>query len=253
MKEIYYAIFYKPIFNLLIFLYNSIPGSDIGIAIILLTVIIKLVLWPVTAKTMKSQKALTELQPKMEELKKKYAAKEQKEELAKAMMELYSREKVSPFSACLPTLVQLPVFIALYQSLSHGLKSSGYEFLYPFISNPGHIDARLFGLLDLSVPSYILAILAGITQYFQAKMMVTRPQPKKVPGAEDETVLATMNKQMLYMMPALTVFISWKLPGGLALYWFTMNLLTVAQQYYFFKKGQKTSSVAAEAAPPSSV
>src|SRR3990172_8432314 len=121
MIQLYNLIFYKPIFNLLIFLYNSIPGSDIGLAIILLTVIIKLALWPVTAKTMKSQKALTDLQPKMEALKKKYAAKEQKEDLAKAMMELYSKEKVSPFSACLPTLVQLPVFIALYQSLRHGL------------------------------------------------------------------------------------------------------------------------------------
>ncbi len=249
MKELYYAIFYKPIFNLLIFLYNSIPGGEIGVAIILLTVIIKLVLWPVTAKTMKSQKALTELQPKMEALKKKYAAKEQKEELAKAMMELYTQEKVSPFSACLPTLVQLPVFIALYQALSHGLKSSGYEFLYPFIANPGSIDARLFGLLDLSKASPVLAVLAGITQYFQAKMMVTKPPPKKIPGAEDETVLATMNKQMLYMMPALTVFISWSLPGGLALYWLVMNLLTVAQQYYFFKKGHDKTAAPA-AAPP---
>ncbi len=249
MKEIYYILFYKPIFNLLIFLYNSIPGSDIGIAIILLTIILKLILWPVTAKTMKSQKALTELQPKMEALKKQYGAKEQKEELAKKMMELYTREKVSPFSACLPTLVQLPVFIALYQALSHGLKSSGYEFLYPFVANPGSIDAAFIGLLDLSVASPILAVLAGITQYFQTKMMTTKPQPKKVPGAEDETVLATMNKQMLYMMPALTVFISWTLPGGLALYWLTMNLLTIAQQAYFFKQGRKTPPAAPAVAP----
>jgi len=248
MKEIYYVIFYKPIFNLLIFIYNAIPGHDIGIAIILLTVVIKLVLWPVTAKTMKSQKALADMQPKMEEIKKKYAAKDQKEELAKAMMELYSKEKVSPVSACLPTLIQLPVFIALYQALSHGLKSSGYEFLYPFVANPGQIDAQFIGLLSLSAASPVLAVLAGITQYFQARMMITKPQPKKVPGAEDETVLATMNKQMLYMMPALTVFISWKLPGGLALYWLVMNLLTVGQQYYFFKK--KPTPAAAVTAPP---
>jgi YidC/Oxa1 family membrane protein insertase len=233
MGELYNAIFYKPIFNLLIFLYHAVPGSDIGIAIILLTVVIKLVLWPLSAKAMRSQKALTDIQPKMEEIRKQYAS--DKEAQAKALMELYSKEKVSPVSSCLPILVQLPVFIALYSSLSHGLKSSGFELLYPFVANPGTIDPTLLGLLDLAKPSYILAILAGITQYFQAKMMVTKPQPK-APGAKDEDMLATMNKQMLYMMPALTAFIAWSLPGGLALYWLVMNGLTIAQQYFFFKK-----------------
>jgi YidC/Oxa1 family membrane protein insertase len=247
MGEIYNAIFYKPIFNLLIFIFNVIPGHDIGAAIILLTVVIKAILWPVTASTMRSQKALSRIQPKMEELKKQYA--NDKEGLAKATMELYSKEKVSPFSACLPTLIQLPVFIALYQSLSHGLKSSGFENLYPFITNPGMIQPRLFGLLDLSVPNIAMALLAGVSQFFQAKMMVTSQQPKKVPGAQDEAMLATMNKQMVYMMPVLTVVIAWKLPGGLALYWLVMNLLTVVQQYYFFRKNGKQPAVAAPAQP----
>jgi len=246
MGEIYNTIFFKPIYNLLIFLFNTIPGADIGVAIILLTVVIKLILWPATASAMRSQKALSVIQPKMEELKKQYA--KDKEGLAKATMELYSKEKVSPFSACLPTLVQLPVFIALYQSLSRGLQSSGFEYLYPFVANPGKIEPRLLGMLDLSVPNIALAVLAGVTQYFQAKMMVTSQQPKKTPGAQDEQMLATMNKQMVYMMPVLTVVIAWKLPGGLALYWLVMNLLTIAQQAYFFKKG-KPPAAAAPAAP----
>jgi len=237
MVQFYTLIFFQPIYNLLIGLYDLIPGKDIGVAIILLTVIIKMVLWPVTGKAMKSQKALADLQPKMDELKKRLA--NDKEALGKAMMELYSKEKVSPVSSCLPVLIQLPVFIALYSSLNHVLKSSSFELLYPFVPNPGQIQPTLLGLLDLSVPNYVLAILAGIAQFFQAKMMITRPQPKNTPGAQDEAMLSMMNKQMLYMMPVLTVFIAWKLPGGLALYWLVMNLLTIAQQYLMMKKHKK--------------
>lgn len=248
MSQIYNALFYQPIFNLLIGLFNFVPGHDVGVAIILLTVIIKLILWPATASAMRSQKALSVIQPKMEELKKQYA--NDKEGLARATMELYSKEKVSPFSACLPTLIQLPVFIALYQALSHGLQSSGFDKLYPFVTNPGTIKPQLLGLVDLSAPNAVMAILAGVAQYFQAKMMVTSQQPKKAPGAQDEAMLATMNKQMVYMMPVLTVVIAWKLPGGLALYWLVMNLLTIAQQYYFFKKKNGKQPAAAAPAQP---
>ncbi|MFA6604018.1 MAG: YidC/Oxa1 family membrane protein insertase [Patescibacteria group bacterium] len=230
MSEIFHEVFYRPIFNLLIFLYDIIPGSDIGIAIILLTIVIKAALWPLSQKALRSQKALNNIQPKMEALKKEYA--NDKDKLAKELMALYSKEKVNPMSSCLPTLVQLPVFIALYQSLGRGLQSSGFEALYGFVANPGKIEPFIFGVVDLSVANPYLAVAAGIATYFQAKMMITKQPPKSVPGAKDEEMLSMMNKQMLYMMPLLTVFISWKLPGGLSLYWFVMTALTIVQQYY---------------------
>ncbi|HTM69035.1 MAG TPA: YidC/Oxa1 family membrane protein insertase [Candidatus Binatia bacterium] len=248
MTHFFQAIFYQPIFNLLIFLYDAIPGHDLGIAIILLTIIIKLVLWPLSNGALRSQKALSDIQPKLDALKKEYEGKEKQEELAKAMMALYSKEKVSPFSSCLPVLIQLPVFIALYRALSHGLKSNGFEMLYPFVTNPGTIVPSLFGFIDLAKPNIALALLAGASQYLQAKMMVTRQQPRKTPGAKDEDMLATMNKQMLYMMPALTVVLGWKLPGGLALYWLLTNLLTVLQQKVYFRNADKGPDAAAAAA-----
>ena len=232
----YTAVFYRPIFNLLIGLYHVIPGSDIGLAIIVLTSVVKLAMWPMQAATLRSQKALTDIQPKIEELKKKYSEKSQQEELAKEMMALYSREKVNPAASCLPLFIQLPVFIALYHSLSAGLKSGGFDMLYSFVPNPGTIQPTLLGILNLASPNYVLAILAGAAQFVQAKMMVTRQQPKGVPGGGDEQMLASVNKQMMYMMPAMTVFIGWKLPGGLALYWLVMGLLTVLQQHFFFRK-----------------
>lgn len=239
MIALYHTFLYEPIFNLLIAFYNIIPGQEIGLAIIALTIIVKMVLWPVSARALKSQKSLQDVQPKVELLKKKYPNKEDKETLAKEMMELYQKEKVNPFSSCLPLFIQLPVFIALYQSLSKGLQSEGFDALYPFVSNPGTIEASLFGLVDLANRNVTLAILAAATQFVQAKMMVTRQQPKKTPGAEDEAVLANMNKSMVYTMPAVTLFIGLQFPGGLTLYWLTMNLLTIVQQWVFFRDGGK--------------
>ena len=237
MLGLFDTIFYKPIFNLLIGTYNTIPGSDIGITIIVLTIIIKLALWPMQQKALRSQKALQEIQPKMEEIKKQYP--NDKEAMSKAMMELYSKEKVNPFSSCLPLFVQLPVFIALYHAMTKGLESSGYEKLYSFVANPGMINPSFLGVVDLANPNVVLAFMAGLAQFVQVKMMVIKKQPKDVPGGKDEQTLATVNRQMVYFMPMITVFIGMQLPGGLALYWFVMAALTALQQVLLFAKDKK--------------
>jgi YidC/Oxa1 family membrane protein insertase len=243
MTDLYYAILYEPLFNLLIGLYNVLPGHDIGVAIIIMTVLIKLILWPLQSKALKSQKALQDIQPKIQELKKKYPNKEDQEKMAKELMSIYSKEKVNPLSSCLPLLIQIPVFIALYRALSHGLESTGFEALYPFVNNPGTIKPLMFGFIDLANRNITLAILAAVAQFFQARMMVVRQQPKKTPGAEDEQMLATMNKSMVYMMPGITLFIGVQLPGGLSLYWLTMTLLMLAQQYFLFRKKKIVESI----------
>ena len=233
MKYLYNLILYQPLFNLLIFFYNVLPGHDIGIAIIALTIAVKALLYPLSLQSIRSQKALQSLQPKMDALKQKYG--DNKETLARATMELYKTEKVNPFSSCLPLLVQLPFFIALYQVFGRGISSNGFEALYPFIAKPEFIQPISFGFLDLTHPSIPLAVLAGLAQFWQSKMLVTKPQPK-VPGAKDESMTAIMNKQMLYMMPLMTVFIGPRLPGGLSLYWLVTTLLTVAQQAFLFRR-----------------
>ncbi len=240
MGYLFNLIFYQPLFNLLIFFYNIIPGHDIGLAIIFLTILIKLILYPLSLKAIKAQKALNELQPKIEEIKKKF--KDQKDKMAQEMMELYKKSKVNPFSSCLPLLIQLPFLIAVYRVFIKGLGSEGLEMLYPFISNPGHINSISFGILDLARPNLVLALLAGAAQFWQAKMMPVKQPPKSMPGAKDESVTAMMNKQMLYFMPILTVFIGVSLPGGLTLYWFLTTLLTVGQQYFYFKKSREKTS-----------
>ncbi|MBM5790108.1 membrane protein insertase YidC [Candidatus Parcubacteria bacterium] len=227
----------EPLFNLLVFLYETLPGSDMGLAIIALTILIKLALWPLMNASLKSQKALQEIQPKVAEIKTKY--KDDKEAQAKAMMEMYQKEKVNPFSSCLPLLIQFPILIALYRVLLNGFDPAALSMLYDFIPNPGEINKTFLGFLDLSVPSVWLAVLAGVFQFWQTRMLTSKHPPKAVAdkeGAKDEAMLAAMNKSMLYFMPAVTVLIGASLPGGLSLYWVTVTVFSLVQQWMVLGK-----------------
>lgn len=233
MAYLFNTFFYNPILNLLVYIYNQVPGADIGIAIVVLTIIIKLVLYPLSKRALVSQKAMQGIQPKLEELKEKY--KDNKEALSKAMMELYKQEKVNPFSSCLPLLIQLPFFWAVFRVFRDELGGSPLEGLYSFVSNPGVLNAMAFGIVDFSKPNIPLALLAGISQFLQTKLM---PMPKSTAkqGSKEASMANIMSKQMLYFMPVVTVFICLSLPSGLAFYWFLTTVLTIFQQLYIFKK-----------------
>lgn len=234
MLELYNIIFLRPIFNALIWLYNVIPGADFGVAIIILTVILKIILYPFSVKALKSQRLMQALQPKLQEVQQKY--KEDKQGLARATMELYKQEKVSPFSSCLPLLVQFPFLIALYQALRSGLTGLRFDLLYPFVGRPENLNVTSFGFLNLAKPDIVLAVLAGASQFWQTKMLQASQPPRHLNGgAQDERMMATMNKQMMYFMPLMTIFIGVGLPSGLILYWLVTTLLTILQQWWFFR------------------
>jgi len=234
---IFKTVFYQPVLNLLVFLYNIVPGHDLGIAIVLLTVIIKLILLPLSKKSIQSQKALQDLQPKIEEVKKKYA--NSKEEMGRAMMNLYKENKVNPFSSCLPLLIQLPFLWAVFRVFRDGLSDGHLDMVYSFISRPEAINNISLGFINLSERNIVIAVLAGLAQFWQAKMMMTKKPAIKSPGSKDEDMMAIMNKQMVYFMPLLTVFIGASFPGGLALYWLTTTVLTALQQLYIFNQKDK--------------
>lgn len=244
MGALFQTLILQPILNLLIWLYNVLPGNDIGLAIIVLTIIVKIILYPFSAAQIKQQRALQELQPKMAEIRKRL--KDDKDAQAKELMALYKQEKVNPASSCLPLLIQLPVFIGLFEALRDGLASRGLQLLYPFVANPGSINIMFLGIVDLSKPNYVLAILAGVVQFWQSWQIMRKPSAATPPpdevkdseGAKDEDMAAMMNKQMMYMMPIVTVFIGFSFAGGLTLYWMVMSLFTVAQQALFLRKPQ---------------
>lgn len=228
---IYNTILYQPLFNILVFFYNIIPGHDIGLAIILLTILVKIILWPSFAQSIKAQRAMQRVQPKIDELKGKY--KDNKEKLGPALMELYKKEKVSPFSSCLPLLLQLPFLIAVYQVFRIGLNNGSLNMLYPFIHNPGSLNPVFLGLVNFSHPSIFMAVLAGAAQFWQSKMMIAQSQKTK---AVVSSQMSMMNKQMTYFMPFLTVFIGSSLSSGLTFYWFLFTLIGIFQQEIVFKK-----------------
>jgi YidC/Oxa1 family membrane protein insertase len=232
MTELFQAIFYQPIFNLFVGLYDVIP--DVGIVILVITLIIKAILWPLTGKGIAAQKSLQELQPKLEEAKKKY--KEDPQQLAQETLKLYKDHKVNPFGSCLPILIQIPVFLALFWVLQKGLGGDISGQLYSFVPRPESINSISLGLFDLAKPSIVLALLAGLSQWYQAKTMITRrPKPPVAGGAKDEDLMAMMNKQMLYMLPVMTALIGMTLPGGVSLYWFFSTVITALQQHLLMK------------------
>lgn len=237
----FYVVLYQPLFNSLILLYNYIPGHDFGIAIIALTVIIRLILYPLSVKAVRSQSSLQKLQPQMQELQKKY--KDDKEKQAKEILELYKKEKINPFSGILLALIQLPILIALYRVFWEGLNPKELAGLYSFVLNPRHINALFLGLVNLAKPNYELAILAGITQYFQTKMLMPKTDSKKQDKNKTADFSQMMQKQTLYFLPVFTVIILISLPSALGLYWTASGLFSIVQQYLIFRKNKETQTI----------
>lgn len=239
ISNIFNAFLYQPLFNALILLYIYLPGHDFGVAVIVLTVLIRFLLYPLMAQSIKSQKILSELQPKIQEIQKKYA--DDKEKQSRAMMELYKKEKFNPFGGCLPLLVQLPLLIALYQVFWRGFKIEQLNFLYNFVPNPGAINPMFLGIMNLAEPSISLAVLAGISQFLQSKMTMPKlsQSPQKGQMGQFSQI---MQKQMLYFFPIFTVFILWKMPAAIGLYWTVSTLFSIAQQYIIYKPTRALNS-----------
>src|SRR3989344_5857285 len=187
------TILYQPLFNALILFYEYLPGRDFGVAIIILTIIIKFILYPLGAKGIRSQKAMQDLQPKMKEIQERL--KNDKEKQAREVMELYKKEKINPFSGFLLLLVQLPILFALFQVFWRGFGEAQLRYLYGFMPNPGAINTSFFGVVNLAEASIVLAVLTGITQFIQAKMMSLPVQKKQ------SDFSGMMQKQMLYFFP----------------------------------------------------
>lgn len=200
--------------------------ASYGLAIILLTIIIKTLIFPLTWKQMKSMRKTMEIQPKLQELQKKH--KGNPEKLNQATMELYKSNNINPAGGCLPLLIQLPIFWALYRSL--------FDF-GNYITDPSQAVFLWFNITENG--NIILAVLAGGTAFLQTKLsMMTNPamkvQNKNKTGKPDPT--QSTQKMMLYFMPIFMAYITWTVPSGLGLYFFTMNVVSVLQQLYINKK-----------------
>ena len=182
--------------------------GNFGVSIIIVTILIKIMLLPLTLKQDKSMKEMKKLQPELEKIKEKYA--NDKQMLNIKTMELYKEHKVNPLGGFLPLLLQLPILFALFGVLRNGIIPKDSSFLW----------------LKLSVPDpfYVLPVLNGAVSFFQQKLM----------GSADSN---PQMKNMMYIFPIMMIMFSLKMPSGLQLYWLTSSILAVVQQYFIMKKG----------------
>lgn len=222
MGNLFTLIIYQPILNLTIFLYATVGFGDLGVAIIAMTILVRAALFPLSIKTARSQRAMAHLAPHIEKLKAEHKGNTTAQ--SEAVMKLYKEKGVSPLAGCLPLLLQLPILIGVYRVFLNIFKPETLQLLYAFVPHPATINHVMLGFLDISKGSPVLAICAGVAQFFQARStMANQPSTPQT---------AAMNKQMMYLLPVMIVVISWSLPAGLALYWIATSLWSIGEQLY---------------------
>ncbi len=235
MSALWNTFFYQPIYNMLVFLIDKVTFGDIGFAIIILTILVKLILFPLAKKSIQSQIYMKKLEPELKKLKTDYP---NKEEQAKKQFELYKKYGVNPFSGCLVVLLQLPVIFALYYVfINFKIDSS---IIYSFINVPVVMNTNFLGLFDLSLNhSIFLALLAGISQYFQAYLATPKKTIKDVEVVSDNTkktfqeeLASSMQLNIRYVLPVFVAFIAYTFSAGVALYWIVSNIFTIGQEWY---------------------
>ncbi len=213
----------QPLTNVLVFFYNTIALRDLGLAIILLTVFIRLVLFPLFHKSTRQQIIIQHLQPRLKEIQKEF--KEDKVKQTEAMMALYREHGVNPFSGFLFLLVQIPILIALYQIFLLDFGAGKLAGLYSFVADPGALHTTLLGLINLNQPSILMVALAAILQYFQAKLALPPRQEGKIPSPAEAAM-----RHMVFIGPLITLLIFYRLPSAVSLYWVVSSLFSIGQQ-----------------------
>lgn len=247
----------QPIFNLLAFIFNFV--GDFGIAVIIVTIIIRLILWPLIKRQLYQTRAMRSIQPQLKEIKKKANGNAMLE--STMMMELYKEKNIKPFTSMLVVLIQLPILIALFRvveiySGAYNVKGGAHadQLIYPFLANFGRIptllkgnDLKLFGVIDIArrtanyLPALLIAVAAAVLQYFQSKQLMSDGQDHKklsemfkdaADGKEVDQaeMMQASNRSMLIMGPIMTFMISLALPGTVVLYYATSSLIAILQQ-----------------------
>ncbi len=226
MGAFFHLILIQPLFNLLVVLYKYVTFEDLGLAIIALTIVVRFILYPIFYKGLKSQMIMQKIQPEI--TKAQQENKGDKEAQAKALMDVYKRNKVNPFSSILYVFAQLPILIAVYRIFFGGLNPDSFKDLYSFISAPAVVNHQFLGLIDITQPSMIIVALAVVAQYFQSKTAMA----KNNTGAKQ----SQMTKYMMYMGPILTLLILPRLPAAIGLYWVATAVFSIFQQHIINKQ-----------------
>jgi YidC/Oxa1 family membrane protein insertase len=242
-------IVFKPLYNLLVGIMDVIPGVDVGIAVIIFTIIVRLILFPLSKKALLTQVKMKEIEPEMNKIKAQYASDRTTQ--AAKMMELYKTKGVHPFSGILLLIIQLPILLALISVFYQIIPTIHPDLLYSFVHLPT-AKPTLLGL-DLTHKSLILALVTAVIQFFQLHYSLAARQQKTMAantiksGGKLDTpnqLAQSMNTQMKYMLPVIAfASVYWLIPAKfpqaaaiIAIYWSVSSLFTLAQELYIKKK-----------------
>lgn len=226
------TVVYQPLYNGLIFLMSVVPWADAGVSVILFTVLVKLLLYPLSEKAIQTQVQMKAAEGELALIKERH--KDDREGLARATMAFYKEKGIRPFSSLLVALIQIPIIFALYFIFySGGLPEVNTKLLYPFVSAPV-VDMHFLGLVDITKGSLVLALLVGVSQYFQTHFAMPPAPPKPTgtgTGFKDDFA-RTLQFQMRYFLPALVAVIAYSIAGAVSLYWITSNVFAIGQELY---------------------
>ncbi len=230
ISSLFNAVFYNPIYNVLIALVALVPGSDVGIAIILITILIRLLLLPFSLSAARTQHSMRLIEPKLKALKEKHKGNKEKEALE--TLSLYKEEKINPFASIITAIIQIPFLLALYWVFAYEpFPAINVARLYAFTPIPHAVSLEFLGIISVAGKSLFLAILAGITQFYQAHMALSGTmKPSKNSGKADFQKI--MGMQMKYVFPFLIATISYTTSGAIALYFIATNLVGVLQEWH---------------------
>jgi len=220
MTNLFKSIFYEPILSVLVFIYNNLAFHDLGLAIIFLTILVRIVLFPLFYKSAKDQALLSRLQPKVKKI--QTDLKHKKEEQAKALLALYRDHRFNPFLSVFLLIVQLPIFIVLFQIFTKELETATFG------------NHSLLGFINLENRSLVIAFVAALLQYWQAKLALSGGSPVGFGGGAGKS--GQPLKFMTYLGPIFTLFVLGGLPAALGVYWVVSGLFSLAQQVYINKK-----------------
>jgi YidC/Oxa1 family membrane protein insertase len=229
MVYLYQQILYRPILNLLIFFYQTIAFHDLGLAIILVTLFIRVILYPFFHTGAKQQMLMQRIQPKIKDIQVKH--KDDRDQQAKALMELYKEHGVNPFSGILLLILQIPILLTLYWVIRSGIGTAQLTGLYSFVAEPHSINTIFLGFINLAKPNFVLILAAALAQYFQARLAIYRNPSNTSAPTQAEKIA----RQMTFVGPIITILVFYNFPAALSLYWLMSALFSAIQQYFVNK------------------
>lgn len=236
MKTIFVELLYRPLYNLLVWLIDVLPHADIGLAVIVLTVVVKIILLPLSKKAVKTQLLMKDIEAPLKEIRETY--KDNQQELAQKTLLLYREKGINPFASIFLVLIQLPIIIALYFVFAKaGLPAINSELLYSFVSFPNQIQTTFLGFIDLvSNKSFIIAGLVLITQAIQVRLSLPAQDTSSLPDSQfAQDFMKGLHFQMKYVLPVITAVATYSLISVVGLYWVVGNIFGIAQELYFKK------------------